>query len=76
MPYLVCKRNIETGFDEYLLGYSETTQTWVSLAERHKAKRFATRREAEDLVPRLHHNEDEEIMIVEETDYHRRSTWN
>ena len=75
MPYLVCKRNKETGFDEYLLGDNESTQAWVSLGERHKAKRFATRREAEDRVPHLHHNEGEEIVVVEKTDYHRRPTW-
>lgn len=71
MAFLIRKKNKKTGIEFYLLG-NQRNAPWGT--QRHKPQRFATEAEAQALEPSLTKSTDEEVAVVEETDYHHRST--
>ena len=72
MPYLICMKNRTTGIEQYLLGGGEGSCSWS--CDRPEAKRFDSEAEAQKTAAVLPRTDEAMIEVVEETDYHRRST--
>jgi len=72
MSWLVEKRNATTGISTYLLGISPGCAAWG--AQRHKAMPFASRADADKAAAQCDYQEDERIIVREETPNDSRAT--